>query len=303
MLLPKLDPYHLLVFYFVANAKSISSAAKELFLTQPTVTGHIKALEDSVNIKLIEIRSQRVNLTPAGEGLFQYTKELYQDLLDADRFIELMKESSLNIGISLLFTNLIAPVIKTMFDDLYPSAKLTIKSDEAFVLVQDVLAAKLDLAIVPRLDYGNPKLSNIGIIDEVKLAFYTSSTNPIFQKERIEWQDIYSYPLIMGTETSAVRKIALTKLKAEGLTMTPRLGPGIVSNTALIRKVVQSGNYVSLALAKDIEDELHARKLRIIPAPSEIWIGADAVLHRNTFISPMIKKFLSLTREAFQSAK
>jgi DNA-binding transcriptional LysR family regulator len=302
MKLPKFDPYHLIVFYFVAKEKSISSAAKDLFLTQPTVTGHIKALEDSVNIKLIEIRNQRVILTPAGEGLFQYTKDLYQDLLDTERFIELMKESSLNVGISLLFTNLIAPVIKTMFEDFYPSAKLTIKSDEAFVLIQDILDAKIDLAIVPRLDYGNPKLSKIGIIDEVKLAFYTSCANPIFQKDQIEWQDIFGYPLIMGTETSAVRTIALTKLKTEGVNVTPRLGPGIASNTALIRKVVQTGNYISLALAKDIEDELHSGKLKIIPAPNEIWIGADAVLHRNTYISPMIKKFIALTRESFRSA-
>jgi len=55
MSIPKLDVYNLVVFYLVVNEKSLTAAAEKLFLSQPTVTYHIKSLEKSVGTKLLDI--------------------------------------------------------------------------------------------------------------------------------------------------------------------------------------------------------------------------------------------------------
>ena len=102
---PKLDVYNLVVFYFVASEKSLTAAAEKLFLSQPTVTYHIKSLEQSVGAKLLEIRKKKLFLTQAGEGLFKYSKQIYQQLINAERFIEELKEASLRVGIALTFSS------------------------------------------------------------------------------------------------------------------------------------------------------------------------------------------------------
>ena len=76
----KLDLHSLIVYYYVASEGSITAAADKLCLTQPTVTYHIRCLERNVGLKLLDIKRQKVSLTQAGDGLFQYVKEIQQGI-------------------------------------------------------------------------------------------------------------------------------------------------------------------------------------------------------------------------------
>ena len=127
MKMPKYNPYHLVVFYFVGSEKSITSAAEKLCLTQPAVTHHIKCLEKAASIRLLEVKRKRVYLTHAGEGLFQYAAEVYQQLISAEKFVEDMKEASLHVGIAMSFSSTIASAASS-FEELYPHVKLIVKN-------------------------------------------------------------------------------------------------------------------------------------------------------------------------------
>ena len=59
-------------FVNVAEKRSFSKAARELYLTQPTVSAHISALEKELNIKLFLRYTSEVGLTDDGEKLYQY---------------------------------------------------------------------------------------------------------------------------------------------------------------------------------------------------------------------------------------
>ena len=63
------------VFYYVANAKSISKGAENLNISQPAVTQSIKTLEDELNGKLFIRTPKGVILTHEGEILYNYIKE------------------------------------------------------------------------------------------------------------------------------------------------------------------------------------------------------------------------------------
>jgi len=58
----KLDLHSLIVFYYVASEESITAAAEKLFLTQPTITYHIRSLERGVGLKLLDVKKQPVAL-------------------------------------------------------------------------------------------------------------------------------------------------------------------------------------------------------------------------------------------------
>ena len=71
-----MDFHQLRVFVEVARQKSFSRAAEKIFLTQPTVSAHIKSLEKEIGIPLL-VRGQReLQLTDAGKVLFQYAQQL-----------------------------------------------------------------------------------------------------------------------------------------------------------------------------------------------------------------------------------
>ena len=67
-----LDLRQVEVFYYVAKFRSFSKAAEALLLTQPTISGHIKTLEESLALVLFDRLGREIMLTQAGEVLYSY---------------------------------------------------------------------------------------------------------------------------------------------------------------------------------------------------------------------------------------
>ena len=71
-----LDLRQVEIFYHVARFRSFSKAAEVLLLTQPTVSGHIKTLEESLSLTLFDRLGREIRLTQAGEVLYGYARRL-----------------------------------------------------------------------------------------------------------------------------------------------------------------------------------------------------------------------------------
>jgi len=295
---PSINTYHLVVFYFVATHKNISTAAEELCLTQPTVTKHIKNLENNLDMKLIEVKRKRVVLTSAGEGLYLYAREIYSQAIAAERYIEHMKYSNVNIGVSPLFVSAISKAINTLTDKLHSSVKINIKFGSHMDLIEDVIDLKLDLAIVPDLGYGQDKVSNTRIADAVKLMFFASPAHVIFKKAKIQWKDLCNYPLLVGHEPFATKKVIPDKMIAEGV-HTPLNMDLTANNIECCKILVRNGKNISVCLKEDIERELNDGTLRIIPLPNPVTVEVEAVAHRGLLTSPIIQSIISCMKASF----
>ncbi len=72
-----LNYHHLLYFYMAARLGSVSKAAAELRLAQPTISGQIRALEDSLGEKLFQRAGRRLVLTETGQAVYRYADEIF----------------------------------------------------------------------------------------------------------------------------------------------------------------------------------------------------------------------------------
>ena len=296
---PKYNLYHLIVFYFVASEKSITSAAEKLCLTQPAVTHHIKCLEKAASLKLLDVKRQRVCLTQAGEGLFQYAAEVYQQLISAEKFVEDMKEASLGVGIAMSFSSTVASAASS-FEELYPHVKLIVRTAPSFEVAQDVLNSQVDLGVVVSMDYGIPKLRSITISAGGEIVLVASPTSPIFRKEDMELSDLCDYPLILGPETSATRRVVFKKFEAEGLRLDNFVAVE-VNSVEWGRSLVESGRGIGLYYISNVEKEVSEGRLRILPVTGDMRVGADVLIRKDAFLSPIAEKFISLLKGAFQN--
>jgi DNA-binding transcriptional LysR family regulator len=75
----------LIVFEAVARLGSVTRAAEELHLAQPTVSTHLKKLSQTLELRLLEQQGRGVRLTPAGEELKVLCAELFQFFASADQ--------------------------------------------------------------------------------------------------------------------------------------------------------------------------------------------------------------------------
>ncbi len=294
----RLDLHSLIAFYFVAREQSITSAADKLCLTQPTVTYHIRTLERNIGLKLLDIKRQKVFLTQAGVGLFQYVSEIYQQVTGAEKFLEGLKEASLRIGIAATFSPVVASAAAA-FEELYPHVKLIVRNASSLEVAEDVLSSQVDVGIVVSMDYQNPKLQAIAISAREKLVLVASPSSSISKNERVELSDLCGYPLVAGPETSATRQIILKKFEAEGFKMPPL----IVEANSLEwgMSLVESGNGMGFYHIKAVEREISEGRLKALPLADDIWVGADALLLADAPEHPAADRFISLVKEAFKN--
>jgi LysR family transcriptional regulator, low CO2-responsive transcriptional regulator len=295
----KLDLHSLIVFYYVASEQSITAAADKLCLTQPTVTYHIRSLERNVGLKLLDIKKQKVFLTQAGDGLYKYVNEIYRQMSGAEKYLENLKEDSLRVGISTTFSTCLAAAAAA-FERANPLVRLVIRSTSSFEIAEAVLNSDIDLGIVVSTDYGNPKLKSIPLSSQEQLVLVASPSSAIARQTRLAFVNLCGYPLVLGPETSATRRMILRKIRAGGSHLpAPKIVE--VNSSEWGINLVERGEGVGLHHIKSVERSIAEGRLRLLPLSGDIYVGVEALLRADAPRHPMAEKFIILVKQALDT--
>jgi DNA-binding transcriptional LysR family regulator len=138
------------IFEAVAANGSFTKAAAAMFTVQSNVTARIKNLEDEFGTELFTRTSRKVELTPGGQTLMQYCKQIGHLVEEAKNNIQNSNKvnGSLKIGCIETTMALKVPEILNRFEEDYPEVELEFKSGMRNDLINDVLNYKLDAAFV-----------------------------------------------------------------------------------------------------------------------------------------------------------
>jgi LysR family transcriptional regulator, transcriptional activator of the cysJI operon len=291
----KLNVNQLLIFFCVAKEKNMTSAAHELCLTEPTISYHIKSLEEACRMKLMDTHKKRITLTSNGEVLYHHCKQLYNQAMVVQRFVDLTYDAGINVGVSPGLISFITSTVHMMSSRIGSSFKVQLDIRVRDALIKDVIDSKLDIAIVADLDCPNDELSRVRISDGEKLIFYASPDHPVFQKKQIEWQDICHFTLILGNASYFVKKMIVDKLIKEGI-YTPLKINMTPNNVECCKKLARDKEGISIAFIEDIEDEIKSGSLKIVPLPEDFQITIDAVFNKGFNTSPLIQQFIDCAK-------
>lgn len=294
-MIPNLNPNDLLIFYIVAREKSLTSAADKLFLTQPAVTYHIQSLEGYTGVKLIEFKKRQATLTAHGKELFKYAEGIYELLVEADKYINFIREANLRVGIASVYASLISPLLTAAFEGHKSGVKLVVKSGNSFEMVQDVLDSTLDLAVVPQFDYGTEKLNHIQVSHAERIVCFAAPQQEL-PDEPLSWQELAKYPLVTGPETSVIQRLIFKKFKDEGVGEISSAAE--VSNITWSKTMVENGKGLGFTVDHDIEKEVSEGRFKLVPLKEYLQITAEVVTHSDV-TNPIIKKFVTRVKKAF----
>jgi LysR family transcriptional activator of nhaA len=145
-----LNYHHLLYFWMVAREGSIAKACRELNLAQPTISGQLRALEESLGEKLFTRVGRRLVLTETGQLVFQYAEEIFglgRELTDVLKGRPRGRPIRLTVGISDLIPKLIAYRILQPAFTLKERVQLVCHEDQPDRLLLDLSAHRLDLVL------------------------------------------------------------------------------------------------------------------------------------------------------------
>lgn len=157
------------IFLAVAECKSISKAATQLFISQPAVSITIKKLEENLNTTLFIRKSKGVELTENGRELYENAKRAFHILLDTEDRLRFHQNTGyLRIAASnVLCKHFLMPYLKE-FTNLYPNTDVSItctSSSSACAMVEE---CNIDLALAAKPEnLGTAVYHSLGVIEYI----------------------------------------------------------------------------------------------------------------------------------------
>src|SRR4030065_2020875 len=142
---------HLETFCRVAALKSFSRAADDLFLTQPTVSGHILSLERSLCLRLFDRTGREIRLTKAGEMFLEYASKILtvrKDLLNALSEFSKGIRGELSLGASTIPGEYLLPRLMGDFKREHPDFVISLKIADTKEIVQYVLQDMVEFGVI-----------------------------------------------------------------------------------------------------------------------------------------------------------
>ena len=258
-----MDIHQLRVFASVFRNKSFSKASEELHLTQPTISNHIKALEDEFDCKLFD-RLGRTNIpTKEAEVLYSHSMELIEK---ADTIKEAIGEirkdvtGKLVVGASTIPGVYLLPRIMSEFQKRYPSITFQILISDSSGIVDSVSKHELLLGFVGA-KLGNEQINYIPFVQDELIV--VSSPN-LEKNSRMTLKELVKLPMVLREEGSGTRRETEKLLESKGFSLEDLKISGIFGSTDAVKQAVKAGLGVSILSNFSVIDELDHEILKEI---------------------------------------
>jgi len=219
------------IFIEVASHLSFSKAGEVLFISQPAISKHMKALESFYKTTLFERKGNAVQLTKGGHLLLNRLKEAKKIQNQLEFELSTLKDhlkasGQLKLGASTTVALYIIPKILSAFHQKYPEVKISLLNRNTDTITKALIDQDIDIGIVEGKRKNSAILYQPFITDEVVAV--CSSKSPISKKRTLTIQEITEYPVVLreqGSGTLAALKYTLEKhgIKLSGLKVNVRL--------------------------------------------------------------------------------
>jgi DNA-binding transcriptional LysR family regulator len=241
-----LDLMRLRVFIHAAESLSFSQAAKELHVTQPTVSHHIKALEKDLERELFDRSGGSLHLTEAGRFLLPWARKLVRESYELQEMMAFIHEriaGHLRIACSTTTGKYILPQFAARFHEILPHVKVSILSCTSENVVPQLMEDDANIGVVSYEACGGPLECQEFFLDHVVLI--APSINPWLSGKEIEPADLIEIPFIIREPNSGTRKVMLAELGKHDISLDDMNIVLEVGNAEAIVKAVESGFGVS----------------------------------------------------------
>ncbi len=284
-------------FCQVVRSGSITVASQKLFLSQPSVTLQIQALERELKTTLFERRGPTMRLTPDGEALYALAEPLVQGVDGLHANFEAqhgrLESGELNIGAGESTILYILPEVVSRFTKAYPGIHLRLhnetgrdglkmlKSDEIDFAVGSMLDVPDDITYQPLVTFDPVLIVPIG--------------HPLAKKKKPTLEDISQYGLILPPRHLSTWGVVKYVFQQHKLSFKVTLEAG---GWEVIKKYVELGMGISI-----VTDICLTGQEKLVSIPLSNYFpqrGYGLVLRKGKFMSPQANRFVEMLVETYR---
>ncbi len=264
-------------FLTVVREKSFSKASRKLGISQPAVTQQMKQLEEYLNIQIVDRKKNGINLTKAGEELFQVFLNLEKQMLLTEKEILRLvnKEMLFILGASPVIGNCILPDFLNDIQEVI-SNSVMVKVNNSLEITELLLNRKVDLALIESPVFHNDIFYREWMDDEL-VVVSRSALPKVLKKE-----ELFDLHWICREEESNTRKIiyetfAKIEVDCKNFTIKNIANSAMTIKQTLLKADTNGVPTVSILSKYMVEDEveqgtLHVAKIKGIQLVRKFYI-------------------------------
>lgn len=245
-------------FCAVVRYQSFTKAAEKLYISQPTISTHIRMLEQEFNSRLIIRTTKNIEITPHGKELFACAQKIFTLKNDLIQKWSEENKKIIRIGASTIPADYILPEVLPLFCQKYPDIQLHIHQNDSGNILQSILNGKFTIGMVGMKAF-EKELDFVPFFhDEIVMITPKQEKFLHFAQKAFNQDDLISLlkkeTIILREQGSGSKKrlesyFEQINLSEKSLNIIDRL-----NDQESIKKLVASGLGISFISAKAITD-------------------------------------------------
>lgn len=301
-----MDFKQLEVFVAVSKHQSFSKAARELFLTQPTVSSHIQNLEKELDTILVNRNNKNITLTKSGEILYNHAIYILNNCKKAVYDIKEYAgkiEGIIDLACSSIPETYILPNFLKSFSSTYPDVKFSISHYDSQYAISEILNERVSFGLVGS-KINNNQIEYMDLVDDELVLITPFDLELPNINGFIDINELINLKLIMRKEGSGTRNLILNTLKQNNFSIDKLNILAHVESNESIKEMVRLGLGVSFISYSSCIDYLNSNKIRYYKINNmEFKRKFYFVYSKKKIFNPLEDKFLTKLCEYFKLEK
>jgi len=287
-------------FLEAARAGSFRSAAKNLNLTQPSLSSRIHALEAELNVPLFHRMGRGVRLTEMGKAFLPFAERAVDALGQGRDAVVAASHAAggvLNIASARTIGTYTLPGILEQFRASYPDIAVHIRTGRSSDVLQMVLSEEAHFGLSRALN--NPDILTIHLYDE-EVVLVTHPDHPFAKKGKASINEVAREPLILYDPGSTYFLLIYEVCREAGI--VPKVEMNLDSIEAT-KQMVALNLGVSFLPMSAIRREIEFGALRHIPLEGEhrVVLPTCVLMRRSQYYSPAVLAFLKVLHRIYSA--
>ncbi len=288
-----IGPERYAVFLSVAKNKSITKAARQLFLSQPAVSQHISKLEGELKCKLFVRSPKGVHLTPEGEVLFSHISRAFEEIEAGEKALLSMlglESGEIRVGASdMTLQYFLLPHLER-FHFLHPEIKISVTNDPTPRTLQQIEQGTIDFGAVSEPFAKVPGLV-VHPVKQIRDTFvcgsklFPSIQNPLPLKE------LEHLPIICLEKNTSTRRFLDDFLGDNGVLLSPEFE---LATSRLIVEFAIRNLGIGFVVSDFANEEINAKKLHRVALEVKPPARNICIVHRKRPLSQATQALLSI---------
>lgn len=289
-------------FVNVVELNSFSKAAQKLFLSQPTISGYIKSLEEELNVELLIRTTKKIYISKNGEKFYNHAKEI-MNMKNKTLEIFNMKQcekKEITLAASTMPAQYILPEVLSAFNAQNSNNYFSVIKGNNNEVIEKLIKNQIEIGIVGK------KIENMNCVYEEiykdKLVIITPN-NAKYQRikdEGISITDLLKEPIIMRECELNEQKEANLFLESINFDINKLNVIGRVNDQEIIKKSVSSGIGISIMSKKATEDfKSFGKILTFDICDQKRYKTIYVAYNRNNQLSVIARKFITFIKKFY----